>query len=221
MSDNEDHRRDNRSKTKFREDIINGIRLQGVLGGKLLNQFNTCTRMLSKGFRGMEWETDDTIYENFEDIVGDARMFFGRLTIELEFKTKDQDSEFFTLKRLDLERCVTKGKPIFMANRMESSKMVIRFMSLYEINRMLLYPAVPIEYFGGKLGYRIDENLMDGWISADEMDSEGIFEAYAGSVGKVTPPTVYRWEIKPKEKMEYERMFAIACEKLKAGNVMV
>ena len=82
MSENEDYRIDTRTKKKFREDIINGIRLQGVLGTKLLSQFQSCPRMMARGFRGMEWEIDDTIYENFEDIVGDARMFFGRMTID-------------------------------------------------------------------------------------------------------------------------------------------
>lgn len=212
MSDNEEHRRDIRSKDKFREDIVNGIRLQGFLGQKLLDQFQNCRRMIARGFRGMEWETDDAIYDRFEDITGDARMFFGRMTIELEFKTKDKDSDFFTLKQLDLERCVKKGKPIFMANRMISeSGMVIRFMSLDEIKRMLKYPAVPIKWFGDKPGYRINEDLFSGWISAKNVDSDDVYQAYSGCLG-MESPEVYPWEVKPREKKEYEEKMALACK---------
>lgn len=225
MNGNYSHRRDDRTDAEFAKNIKDGVRLQKQLGIVMERQLKRSWWIKSLGFTRIDCVADDQIHTGDYNDGGDATAVFGIRSIALEFKHKEIDSSLFSLKQEDLVRCIEKGKPIVMANRMASnSSMIVRSMGLHEIKRLLEYPAKSIQHFGGKFGYVFDESEFDGWISAEETDGDVIQQCYSNSLlGLFVVPVPrghveYSWEATRKAAIESERAYkeamAIACANL-------
>lgn len=214
--DNENYsqRKDERSDDQFQKNITMGAYLQTKLAEVASSQMGLSDCLRYMGFQGVNVVTDATIHKgNYVD-TGDGEIVFKKV-IPIEFKTKEIDTDMFSFKALDLERCVRLGKPIIMANRMcsdtddglgefecngkkyyISKKMVIRCIDIREIQNMLAVPASPLRHMGGKPGYVYSEDDWNDLISIWEMKPDVILACYRKCFPNLFP---YRYSEQPWE----------------------
>ena len=196
--DNENYsqRKDERTPEQFQKNIQMGVHLQFALAEVASRHmsFSSCIRYM--GFGGVNVTTDTTINTGSYVDTGDGEILFSQ-AVPIEFKTKEIDSDMFSFKRLDLERCVRLGKPIIMANRMLSDtdnglgsfeykgkqhfiseKMVIRCIDLQEIVNMLDVQVSPLKHMGNKPGWVYNDDDWNDLISIRETRPEVILACY-------------------------------------------
>lgn len=219
-------RRDVRDEKQFKENITEGVFLQVMLAHLAEGH----CRKVSRGLLSMvKMRVSDDCLINPGNHVdgGDGFVLIegsrGTVSLDIEFKTKLDNTDFFSLKKMDLERCLKaeQPKPIIMANRMltrqkryavgkpyrleqegrvqtfwQCSLMRVRVMDVAEMRELLKYQAWNLPVFGRKVGWTLKEDAWNDWMPWNTTYPPEIVACYRKLFfdGPVEYPWVRDWD---------------------------
>ncbi|MEI7942672.1 MAG: hypothetical protein WCH76_05840 [Candidatus Riflemargulisbacteria bacterium] len=196
--DNFNHRKDDRDKDKFSENITTGVELQIMLGEIIKGHI----RQLADRFKYkpicLKVSNDKKIYDEkdgeYIDTLDGSLIAYQQgvevFSRKIELKTKELNSAFFTLKAHDVRKCVKQGIPIVMANRMminsnPNAHLPMKVLTPEWLARLLeTIEPWQIPFFGNKEGWKFHEASWE-WMSASEQDTNVLFEFYGDFMGEL------------------------------------